>query len=111
MLSAPIASAAFHAARSSSTVPTWGWSWTPTLNATCALLRWTGPARHTTDERRPTRRQLERHGRSGARAARPARAESGAAVFITNHVFAGAIAGSVYRRRPVRAFAVGFATH
>jgi hypothetical protein len=32
-------------------------------------------------------------------------------MFITNHVLAGAIAGSVCRRRPVRAFAVGFATH
>jgi hypothetical protein len=32
-------------------------------------------------------------------------------MFITNHVLAGAIAGSVCRRRPVRAFALGFATH
>ncbi len=32
-------------------------------------------------------------------------------MFITNHVLAGAIAGSVCRRRPVSAFAVGFATH
>jgi hypothetical protein len=32
-------------------------------------------------------------------------------MFITNHVLAGAIAGSVCKRRPVRAFAVGFATH
>jgi len=32
-------------------------------------------------------------------------------VFITNHIFAGAIAGSVCRRRPASAFAVGFATH
>ena len=32
-------------------------------------------------------------------------------MFITNHVLAGAIAGTVCRRRPVRAFAVGFATH
>ena len=32
-------------------------------------------------------------------------------MFITNHVLAGAIAGSVCKGRPVRAFAVGFATH
>jgi len=32
-------------------------------------------------------------------------------MFITNHVLAGAIAGSVCKRRPVRAFVVGFATH
>lgn len=32
-------------------------------------------------------------------------------MFITNHVLAGAIAGTVCKRRPVRAFAVGFATH
>lgn len=32
-------------------------------------------------------------------------------MFITNHVLAGAIAGSVCRNRPVRAFAVGLATH
>ena len=32
-------------------------------------------------------------------------------MFITNHVLAGAIAGTVYRRRPVAAFGVGFATH
>ena len=32
-------------------------------------------------------------------------------MFITNHVLAGAIAGSACRRRPVGAFVVGFATH
>ncbi len=32
-------------------------------------------------------------------------------MFITNHVLAGAIAGTVCRRRPVAAFGVGFATH
>jgi hypothetical protein len=32
-------------------------------------------------------------------------------VFTTNHVLAGAIAGSVYRDRPVRAFVLGVATH
>jgi hypothetical protein len=32
-------------------------------------------------------------------------------MFITNHVLAGAIAGSVCKRRPARAFALGFATH
>jgi hypothetical protein len=32
-------------------------------------------------------------------------------MFITNHVLAGAIAGSVFRRRPVAAFTLGFATH
>jgi len=32
-------------------------------------------------------------------------------MFITNHVLAGAVAGSVFRRRPVAAFALGFATH
>jgi hypothetical protein len=32
-------------------------------------------------------------------------------MFITNHILAGAIAGTVCRRRPARAFAVGFATH
>ena len=32
-------------------------------------------------------------------------------MFITNHVLAGAIAGSVCRRHPVAAFGVGFATH
>jgi hypothetical protein len=32
-------------------------------------------------------------------------------VFITNHVLAGAIAGSMCRNRPVRAFALGLATH
>ena len=32
-------------------------------------------------------------------------------MFITNHVLAGAIAGSVFRRRPVAAFGLGFATH
>jgi hypothetical protein len=32
-------------------------------------------------------------------------------MFITNHVLAGAIAGSLSPRRPVRAFAIGFATH
>jgi hypothetical protein len=32
-------------------------------------------------------------------------------MFITNHVLAGAIAGSVCRRRPARAFVLGFATH
>ncbi len=32
-------------------------------------------------------------------------------MFITNHVLAGAIAGSVCRRRPVAAFGLGFATH
>jgi hypothetical protein len=32
-------------------------------------------------------------------------------MFITNHVLAGAIAGSVCKRRPVGAFVLGFATH
>jgi len=32
-------------------------------------------------------------------------------MFITNHVLAGAIAGTVCRDRPVAAFGVGFATH
>lgn len=32
-------------------------------------------------------------------------------MFITNHVLAGTIAGTALRRRPVLAFAVGFATH
>lgn len=32
-------------------------------------------------------------------------------MFITNHVLAGAIAGSVFRRRPIAAFGLGFATH
>jgi hypothetical protein len=32
-------------------------------------------------------------------------------MFITNHVLAGAIAGSVFRRRPVAAFGLGLATH
>jgi hypothetical protein len=32
-------------------------------------------------------------------------------MFITNHVLAGAIAGTVCRRRPVAAFVVGLATH
>lgn len=32
-------------------------------------------------------------------------------MFITNHVLAGAIAGSLCKRRPVAAFGVGFATH
>ena len=32
-------------------------------------------------------------------------------MFITNHILAGAIAGTVCRRSPARAFAVGFATH
>jgi len=32
-------------------------------------------------------------------------------MFITNHVLAGAIAGSVFRCRPVAAFGLGFATH
>ena len=32
-------------------------------------------------------------------------------MFITNHVLAGAIAGSVFRSRPVAAFGLGFATH
>ena len=32
-------------------------------------------------------------------------------MFITNHVLAGAIAGSVCRRHPVAAFGLGFATH
>lgn len=46
------------------------------------MVRGGGPARHTTE-----------------------------AMFITNHVLAGAIAGSLCRRRPVAAFGVGFATH
>jgi hypothetical protein len=33
------------------------------------------------------------------------------AMFITNHVLAGALAGTAFRRRPVAAFCVGFATH
>lgn len=33
------------------------------------------------------------------------------AMFITNHVLAGTLAGSAFRRRPVAAFCVGFATH
>lgn len=32
-------------------------------------------------------------------------------MFVTNHVLAGSIAGSLCRRRPVAAFAVGFGTH
>ena len=32
-------------------------------------------------------------------------------MFITNHVLAGTIAGSICRRRPAYAFVVGFATH
>lgn len=32
-------------------------------------------------------------------------------MFITNHVLAGTLAGSVFRRRPVLAFVTGFATH
>lgn len=32
-------------------------------------------------------------------------------MFITNHVLAGAIAGTVCRGRPIAAFSVGFATH
>jgi hypothetical protein len=32
-------------------------------------------------------------------------------MFITNHVLAGTLAGSAFRRRPVVAFAAGFATH
>jgi hypothetical protein len=32
-------------------------------------------------------------------------------MFITNHVLAGTLAGTALRRRPVLAFAVGFATH
>jgi hypothetical protein len=32
-------------------------------------------------------------------------------MFITNHVLAGALAGSAFRRRPVLAFAAGCATH
>ena len=32
-------------------------------------------------------------------------------MFITNHVFAGAIAGSAFRRRPLAAFGLGFVTH
>ena len=32
-------------------------------------------------------------------------------MFITNHVLAGTLAGSLFRRRPVLAFAVGFGTH
>jgi hypothetical protein len=32
-------------------------------------------------------------------------------MFITNHVLAGTLAGSVFRRSPVLAFAAGFATH
>lgn len=32
-------------------------------------------------------------------------------MFVTNHVLAGAIAGSVFRRRPLAAFGLGFATH
>jgi hypothetical protein len=32
-------------------------------------------------------------------------------MFITNHVLAGTIAGTALRRRPVLAFAAGFATH
>ncbi len=32
-------------------------------------------------------------------------------MFITNHVLAGAIAGSVFRTHPVAAFSLGFATH
>jgi len=32
-------------------------------------------------------------------------------MFITNHVLAGTVAGTALRRRPVLAFAVGFATH
>jgi hypothetical protein len=32
-------------------------------------------------------------------------------MFITNHVLAGTLAGSVFRRRPVLAFVAGLATH
>jgi hypothetical protein len=32
-------------------------------------------------------------------------------MFITNHVLAGALAGTAFRRRPVLAFGVGLATH
>jgi hypothetical protein len=32
-------------------------------------------------------------------------------MFITNHVLAGTLAGTAFRRRPVLAFTVGFATH
>jgi hypothetical protein len=32
-------------------------------------------------------------------------------MFITNHVLAGTLAGTALRRRPVLAFAAGFATH
>lgn len=32
-------------------------------------------------------------------------------MFITNHVLAGAVAGSAFRRRPVLAFAAGVVTH
>jgi hypothetical protein len=32
-------------------------------------------------------------------------------MFITNHVLAGTLAGSAFRRRPVLAFCAGFATH
>lgn len=32
-------------------------------------------------------------------------------MFITNHVLAGAIAGTAFRHRPVAAFGLGFATH
>jgi hypothetical protein len=66
------------------------------------LLRSTGPARHTTDRGDPDRRTDATTAES---------AEIGERMFITNHVFAGAIAGTVCKRRPVRAFVVGFATH
>ena len=33
------------------------------------------------------------------------------AMFITNHVLAGTIAGTALRRRPVLAFCAGVATH
>jgi hypothetical protein len=32
-------------------------------------------------------------------------------MFVTNHVLAGALVGTVVRRRPVAAFAIGVATH
>src|SRR3954469_14340968 len=84
MLSTSSASAARHVARMSSTVATCGCSCTPTLKRAIELsFRWTdGTARHTTG-----------------------------AMFITNHVLAGTIAGTALRRCPLLAFGVGFATH
>src|ERR1700675_3735019 len=84
MLSTSSASAARHAARSSSTVATWGWSCTPTRKRAIDLSFHCsdGPVGHTTG-----------------------------AMFITNHVLAGTLAGTALRRRPVLAFCVGFATH